>query len=87
MEIISADLQLSESPPFYCLTGSAQAHSGGGESGESEAGEGWTVRWRAAVRGKESSAVPLPTPASKQYYASLQPLLKLPAKQLAPLHR
>lgn len=43
------------------------------------------MRWRNAVKGEE--AVALPTPASKQYYASLQTLLKLPARQLAPLHR
>ena len=84
VEIISADLQPSDSPPFYCLAGSQS----GVERGEKSDGEeGWTVRWRAAVRGKETTAVPLPTLPSKQYYASLQPLLKLPVRQLAPLHR
>ena len=83
MDIISADLQPSDSPPYY----SCQAvHSpkdqmekegvgkvrGGDEMEEWSEGEGGCA---------------LPTPASKQYYASLQTLLKLPARQLAPLHR
>lgn len=84
MDIISADLQPSDSPPFYSLLGSVQSQGSAGKGGSGES-EGWAMRWRSAVKGKE--AVALPTPASKQYYASLQTLLKLPARQLAPLHR
>ena len=89
VDIISADLQPSTSPPFYCLavTGAVQSQGPAERGREGDGEEGWAVRWRNAIRGKGSSAVALPTPLSKQYYASLQTLLKLPVRQLAPLHR
>lgn len=86
VEILSADLQPSDSPPFYCLAGGQ--HQAVAQRGwEGDGGNGWAERWRATVRGKEAGAVPLPTPARKQHYASLQSVLKLPGRQLAPLHR
>ena len=87
--MISADLQPSDSPPFYCLvaTGGVSSQGSAGREEEVDGGEGWALAWRNAVRVKESRAVPLPTPPGKQYYASLQTVLKLPARQLAPLHR
>lgn len=64
---------------------------GGGEERQREGhrgyGEGWTVRWRSAVRGKEGSPVALPVPHNKQYFASLKSMLKLPVRQLVHLHR
>ena len=86
VEILSADLQPSDSPPFYCLAG-GQPQAVVGRRGEGDGGNGWAEGWRATVRGKEAGAVPLPTPARKQHYASLQSVLKLPVRQLAPLHR
>ena len=86
MEIISAELQPSESPPFYCMAGGQQGE--GRREGGATGGEGWSVRWRSAVRGREGSPVALPIPpANKQHFASLKSLLKLPVRQLAPLHR
>ena len=89
VEIISADLQPSELPPFYCLAAGDQTHSrGASERGEGrEQEEGWTLKWRTAVRGREAGPVALPTPPSKQHFASLKSLLKLPVRQLVPLHR
>ena len=86
VEIISADLQPSELPPFYCLAAGDQPQSKA-VSGREEDKEGWTLRWRAAVRGREAGPVALPTPPSKQHFASLKSLLKLPVRQLVPLHR
>ena len=86
VEILSVDLQPSESPPFYCLVGS-QSQAVVERGGEGNGGNGWAGQWRAAVRGKEAGAVALPTPARKQHYASLQSVLKLPVRQLVPLHR
>ena len=91
MEIISAELQPSDSPPFYCMSG-GQGEGRREREGKREAkgseGEEWSVRWRSAVRGREGSPVALPVPPSfKQHFASLKTLLKLPVRQLVPLHR
>lgn len=84
VEIISAELQPSDVPPFYCMS-SGQGE--GKKEGDGTKGEGWTVRWRSAVRGREGSPVALPVPSNKQHFASLKSLLKLPVRQLVPLHR
>ncbi|CAI8040481.1 Protein furry homolog [Geodia barretti] len=91
VEIISAELQPSDSPPFYCMSG-GQGEGRREREGKREAkgseGEEWSVRWRSAVRGREGSPVALPVPPSfKQHFASLKTLLKLPVRQLVPLHR
>lgn len=82
--MISADLQPSDSPPFYSLVAVGQPSQFTDVKDEDDS---WAVAWRASVRLKEGRPVPLPTPPSKQYYSSLRLLLKLPARQLAPLHR
>ena len=84
VEIISAELQPSDFPPFFCVACGQHEVRGDGEGLE---GEESTVRWRSAVRRKEPTPVPLPVPSDKQYFASLKTLLNLPVKQLVPLHR
>ena len=83
MEIISADLQPSDLPPFYSLASGDQPQNNAVIVDE----EGWTIRWRTAVRGRDTGAISLPTLSNKQYFASLKSLLKLPVRQLVPLHR
>ena len=91
VEMLSADLQVMDKPPFY------QLHSTGlrpvametelplfeGVEGSS----GWAITWRLSVRMHEGRGVPLPMPPGKQYYASMREMLKVPSRQLAPLHR
>ena len=82
VEMISTDLQPADSPPFYSLVGAP--HEPAGREGKEE---GWAEEWRSKLQLKDRSPVPLPTPGSKMYYADLRTLLKLPTRQLAPLHR
>ena len=85
MEIISAELQPTDLPPFFCVVGS-QTEGKRGQEDEMEE-EGWTVKWRSAVKESEGSPVALPVPCNKQYFANLKSLLNLPVRQLIPLHR
>ena len=48
---------------------------------------GWAVAWRLSVIMHEGRGVPLPMPSGKRYYAGLKEMLRVPARQLAPLHR
>ena len=100
VELISADLQVKESPPFYRLTTTSQQRGGGGGGArplsvlettvplpEGLEGEAWAVAWRLCVKMGEGAPVPLPLPSSKTHFASLRDMLKAPARQPNPLHR
>ena len=92
VEMISADIQVTDSPPYYHVT-SHHAHSRyngstvGGDSSGGQEGAGWAAAWRAMVQMRPGQPVPLPLPAMKQYYASMKDILKAPIKQPSALHR
>lgn len=92
--MLSADLQGTDKPPFYQLTSHTvrpmsavteaflpHAHGVGMERA------GWAVAWRLSVSMHNGRGVPLPMPPGKRYYASLREMLRVPARQPAPLHR
>ena len=91
VELLSADLQVMDTPPFYHIASAQQrgipivmdTHFSLPEGME---GSRWAVAWRILVRRYEGRAVPLPMPPGKTYYASMRSMLRVPAKP-APLHR
>ena len=91
--MISSDIQVTDSPPYYQLT-SHHAHHRynsstvvGGETPSGQDGTGWAMAWRAAVQLTPGCAIPLPLPAMKQYYANMKDMLRAPIKQPSALHR
>ena len=85
MELITADLQPTDSPPFFRLTG----RSSDTQTGECAEGDGWASNWRACVHRSEGLPVPLPSPRDKLFFASMKDMLKvhLPLRQMINLHR
>ena len=97
VEMISSDIQVTDSPPYYHVTSHHHhAHSrynGGtgvvvsGEPPGGQEGAGWAMAWRTAVQHSPGHPVPLPLPAVKQYYANMKDILRAPIKQPSALHR
>ena len=90
--MISSDIQVTDSPPYYQLTSHHAHHrynssTVGGETPSGQDGTGWAMAWRAAVQLTPGCAVPLPLPASKLYYANMKDILRAPIKQPSALHR
>ena len=91
VDLITAEMQPMDSPPFYRLL-SRSAESGGsgsiGSSGSASRavhqgeGETWAVNWRISARRNEGHPLPLPTPISKRYFANMKDILKVPTRQL-----
>ncbi len=92
--MLSADLLATDKPPFYQFTSHTTrpvsmvtetslplSHGVGMERA------GWAVTWRLSVSMRNGRGIPLPIPQGKRYYASLREMLRVPARQLAPLHR
>lgn len=92
VEMISSDIQVTDSPPYYYVS-SHHTHSRynssavGGETPSGQDGAEWAMAWRAAVQLSPGCAVPLPLPATKQYYANMKDMLRAPIKQPSALHR
>ena len=97
VEMISADIQVTDSPPYYHVTSHHHAHSRyngvpgtgvvSGETSGVQEGAGWAAAWRTAVQRSPCHPVPLPLPAMKLYYANMKDMLRAPIKQPSALHR
>lgn len=83
VELITAELQPLDSPPFFRLTG----HSSAAQAEELVEGDGWAVNWRVCVHTSEGLPVPLPSPQHKRFFASMKDMLKVPVRQMINLHR
>ena len=90
--MISADIQVTDSPPYYHVT-SHHAHprynggTGTRDTSDGHEGAGWAMAWRTAVQLNRDHPVPLPLPSVKQYYANMKDILRAPIKQPSALHR
>ena len=92
--MLSSELQSIDSPPFYRLTNTPARTATSGFTTDTNfplpeglEGERWAVGWRVMVRMREGNPVPLPLPKGKHYYAGLREMLRVPARQLAALHK
>ena len=98
--MISSDIQVTDSPPYYHVTAHHHAHhhahsryNGGtgvavsGEPPGGQEGAGWATAWRRAIQHNPGHPVPLPLPSVKQYYANMKDVLRAPIKQPSALHR
>lgn len=88
VELITAEVQLTDTPPYYRLTSrTCDTHKDQSNSLKEFEGEQWAVNWRIEVRNSEGQATPLPVPASMMFFASMKDILKLPCRQLINMHR
>lgn len=90
--MISSDIQVTDSPPYYHVTSHHSHHrynggTVGGETSSGPEGAGWALAWRTAVQLSPGHAVPLPLPSVKLYYANMKDMLRAPIKQPSALHR
>lgn len=91
VDLITAEMQPMDSPPFYRLVSRSAESGGTGSVGSSSStsraaqqveGETWAVSWRISARTNEGHALPLPAPISKRYFANMKDVLKVPTRQL-----
>ncbi len=88
MELISSDIQGTDSPPYYHVTmahgtmrHSHMTHSEGLE------GTSWAVAWRIGFRTPGSPPLPLPLPFNRQHFVNMRDMLKVPTQKPIALHR